>query len=445
MRFFVLLGYECLLWILALVAIPKIVYDYCVRKKYRTSLMQKLGFGFPSDFRGKKNGEKQHSHRSIWIHAVSVGETKAIVALAQRLKEHFPDHPLIISSVTETGHQEAKRSLPFADHHVYLPIDFRMIVSSIVKKAAPGLIILSESDFWFHFLDLAKQQGATVVLVNGKISERSANHFHRFTGFSKQLFGLFDLLCVQTERYRKRFIEAGADAEKIVVTGNLKLDAECSHFTPEKLYEWRERLGLQLDELVFVVGSTHRTEEKLLLSVLKNIWKRTPKLRVLLVPRHPERFKEVAELLVKEEVSWTSFTSIGSKSAQVVLIDAMGVLSACYQICDFALVAGSFVEHVGGHNILEPCYYGKPVLFGPYMTSQQELADALKERGGGWQVCAEELQLVIEEWIANPELRKEIGEKGAGLVKQLKGATERTLQQILPLTTGLRMHCKPLN
>lgn len=431
MNFIFLIFYEIALWIIALLAIPKTIYSFFAYKKYRQSLLPRLGIRY-SIF-------QKHPLPSIWIHAVSVGETKAVVSVARELKHRFPNHPLIISSVTETGHAEAKRSLPFADYHVYLPFDFSWVVYKIVKKAAPGLVILCESDFWFNFLYYSKRRGAALALVNGKMSERSMRRFGLASFFSKRLFGLFDVLCIQNNLYRARFIEAGASLDKIVVTGNLKLDEDYPQLSSEEVIQWRQKLGIQPNQLVLTIGSTHAPEEQFFIQILKDIWKHTPDLRVILVPRRPELFKEVGFLLEKERLSWINFTDISRRTGkeQVILIDAMGLLRMCYQLSDFAIVGGSFTDRVGGHNILEPCWYGKPVLFGPHMHTQLELVDLMTQYGAGMQVNPEQLKPTLERWIENPKESQAIGAKGLQLVKDLKGSTKRTLQALNPLLSRL--------
>lgn len=426
-----LIIYEIVLWIIALFAIPKTIYSFFVHKKYRQSLLPRFGFR-NSNFKG-------HSLPSIWIHAVSVGETKAVVSLARELKRLFPNNPLIISSVTETGHSEAKRSLPFADDHIYLPFDFSWVISRMVKKAAPGLVILCESDFWYNFLYYSKKNGAALAVVNGKISERSMRRFHLIPFFSKSLFGLFDVLCVQNNLYRARFIEAGAPLEKIVVTGNLKLDEDYPQLSSEEVIEWRKKLGIQSNQIVLTIGSSHAPEEQFFIQILKGIWKQAPDLRVILVPRHPERFKEVGSLLEKERLFWINFSDINRRTGkeQVILMDAMGLLRMCYQLSDIAIVAGSFTDRVGGHNILEPCWYGKPVLFGPHMHTQLELVDLMAQYEAGKQVNHDQLQAALQGWVNNPDEAKEIGSNGLRLVKDLKGSTKKTMRALEPLLSKM--------
>ena len=421
MNHLVAIIYEIGLWIATLAALPKLLYNFFVKKKYHQSLPIRFGFKYPNF--SKKKGKR------IWIHAVSVGETKAVSSLAREIKQRFPTSELIVSSVTETGHGEAKRSLPFADYHVYLPFDFDCLSRRIVKQAEPDLVVLCESDFWYHFLRRAKQNGAQLALVNGKLSERSTGRFAKVPFFSKRLFQLFQVLCVQNHLYLDRYLRAGAPEENLQVTGNLKFDEDYPHLRADEMAQWKNKLGIQPNQLVLTVGSTHDPEEKLVLNVLKEIRKNVPNLKVLIVPRHPDRFKEVAALIEKEGISFISFTDINHRTGQeqVILIDAMGMLRMCYQLSDVAIVGGSFTSKVGGHNVLEPCWYGKPVLFGPHMHTQVELVDLLKQYEAGRQVETDELAQVLEAWLKNPEQRNEIGQKGIKLIADIKGSKKKTL------------------
>jgi 3-deoxy-D-manno-octulosonic-acid transferase len=424
--------YEVILWFVALAALPKLFYNYFFRNKYRNSLMNRLGFNLKDFNKG--------SAPVIWFHAVSMGETKAITALAREIKRLIPQSSIMVSSTTETGHAEAKRSLSFADHHVYLPFDFNWIVNSTIKKFSPKLIILSESDFWYNFLRIAKSHGSLVALVNGKISERSTARFKFASFFSKRLFNLFDSLCVQNSLYAKRLVEAGAPVDKMSITGNLKFDDEYPQLSLEEIIQWKQKLGIGPDQIVLTMGSSHHPEEQLLIQTLKDMWDKNPNLKVIIVPRHPERFKTVESLLENARLTWISFTNIGLKTGneQVILIDAMGMLRMCYQLSDVAIVGGSFTDKVGGHNILEPCWYGKPVLFGPYMHTQLELVSLIEQSNAGLQVTEHELPSALQRLLDNPGERHAFGERGLALVKELKGSTARTIQALEPLLEKIK-------
>lgn len=422
--------YEFALWVIALLAIPKMVYNLVFYKKYRKSFFSRIGL--------KNQLVKIEGSPVIWIHAVSMGETKAASRLAIELKSRYPDCHLIISSVTETGHAEAKRSIPVANQHIYLPFDFYLIVNRLVKQISPDIVILCESDLWFNFLRSAKSQGAAIAMVNGKMSERSMNRFRRGSFFSKGLFDLFDLICVQNELYKERFTEAGVHPGKLRITGNLKFDEYYPMLSESQIGEWREKLGIKPSQLVVTIGSTHDPEELLFLKGFKKIWEKQD-VKVLMVPRHPERFNTVAQVLKQEHVSYVRWSMIDQAKGdeKVILVDAMGVLRTCYQICDIAIVAGSFTDKVGGHNILEPCWYGKPVLYGMHMFTQLELVDIMQRYRAGEQVSELEWPAILEKWIEDPEERIKIGNRGRQLVIDLQGSTQRTLFALEPLTRFL--------
>lgn len=409
------------LFFLALIALPKFLFMWIFHKKYRTSFAKRFGWGFPII----KKGERP----LIWIHAVSVGETRAIVPLVKLIKNEKPDALILISSVTETGHAEALRSIQGADFHVFLPFDLLWIVKPIVRKIKPDLVLLCESDFWFNFLKAVKEENGKVVLINGKISERSTKRFSWVPFFAKSLFQLIDLFCLQNVVYKDRF-KKFVPQEKMVVTGNMKFDDKYPQLSPEELAKWRTQLGIEPEDSLLVIGSSHDPEETLFIKNLHSLWKKYPRLKVILVPRHPERFNPVAYLLQKENIPFQRVSKPTGESTPVVLGDAMGILRKCYQIGDIAIVAGSYTEKVGGHNILEPCWYGVPVLFGPHMHSQPEMVDLVNEYGAGLQVKPEMLQSTLDDLLANLSKRKKLGSAGLKLVADIHGATQRTWEKI---------------
>lgn len=416
--------YEMALCTLSCALFPFFIYKYFVKHKYKNSFKERLGYHFPS---------WDNSKPSIWIHAGSLGEVKSIVTLAKELKKQYPDNPLIISTVTESGQAEAKKSLAFADAHIYLPFDFYLIVNPIVKKVNPFLVILAESDFWYNFLRCAKQNGAFIAVVSGKISETSSNRFHSVPFFSKRLFGLINMLYTQTDFYKERFIYAGADENRIKVTGNLKFDDVYPQLLEQEVVQWQQQLGISPNQPVLTIGSTHSPEEKFFITTLKEVWKQFPDLKVILVPRHSERFKEVAQLLEKEEIDFINYSAIEKRSGKekIILFDVMGKLRQCYQISTVSFVAGTFNERVGGHNILEPCWYGKPVLFGPYVHSQLELLSLMKAFDAGKQVTEADLKQTLESWLSNPQERQKYGENGLKLIASTKGSVKRTFDALL--------------
>jgi 3-deoxy-D-manno-octulosonic-acid transferase len=409
--------------VLLLFALPYITWQRLFGGKYKESFSARLGFHLP---------QFPPSDKVIWIHAVSLGETRAVIPLYQQLRKAHPDTRFVISSTTETGHREAKRGMPDAAAHFFLPLDLSFIMKKAMKQIHPQTLILVEGDLWYHFLTSAKKQGARCFLVNGKISERSANRFKKIPFFIHRLLACFDGICLQSERFYQRFKELGADPSKLVVTGNLKYDFVVPHLTPTEKDQLKEELGITEQDRVLVIGSTHDPEEEELLTALEPVWKKIPHLKVLIVPRHPERFPLVAALLEKRHISFFSYTQRSQKRGgeRVILIDTMGLLLSCYQLADIAIVAGSFTDRVGGHNIMEPSQYAVPVLFGPYMHTQLDMVDEMLRAGAGLQVSLNELDKALLTLLLTPGKRQQLGSAGLTLTQSMKGATQKTFQII---------------
>ena len=394
-----------------------------LKEKYRASLPARLGRVFPD--------LPERSGRKIWVHAVSVGETKAIAPLIRKLREEEPDAVILISNVTETGHQEAKRSIPEADGYTFLPFDYRGIVRKVLDRFTPDLVLLCETDIWYEFLSQCKERGAEIVLVNGKLSTRSQRRLARVPWIAKQLYQPIDRMLVQAEVYRRRFARIGVPRDKLQVTGNLKFDGEYPVLSDEEKVDFRKRLGLSDEDLVLVLGSTHAPEERQLLKALKGLWDTYPQLKILLVPRHPERFDALADYLRNEQHLPFSRYSILDRSPRrakkIVLVDAMGVLLKCYQVSDVAIVCGSFTSKVGGHNILEPCQYGVPTLFGPHMHAQPDLCESALAARAAEQVELATVADAVKRLLADEQGASELGAAGSRFALSQQGATERSL------------------
>lgn len=420
--FFVI--YELALHLLALFTLPIMLYRFVAKKRYRKSFALRFGKGYPEI---EKKGRF-----CIWVHAVSVGETKAVAPLVKMMRESHPEALIVISSITETGHAEAKKSIPVADHFVYLPFDFSYVVKPIIRKAQPDLVILCETDFWVNFQRESKRIGARLVLVNGKISEKSLRRHHLLPWISCHLFNDIDLFCVQSPLHKERFEQAGVPSQKIISTGNLKLDDEYPFMSKKDKQQWMERLGIQPEDKVLVVGSTHSPEEKLILSSLQEVQAIHPTLKVILAPRHPERCSEVEGILKKKGLPYIPFTRIDEKKGneRVVLVDVIGQLRKCYQIADLAIVAGSYTEKVGGHNILEPSWYGVPVICGPHMHSQRDFLDLFKEYEVGVQTKKNNITKEILTLMADQGKRESMGRAGKNAINSAKGATNRTWKEM---------------
>jgi len=359
----------------------------------------------------------------IWLHAVSLGETKALSTLLPHIKRSFPNAALFISSVTATGKEEAERYASQIDGSFYLPLDFAFLMRPLVKKLKPDLLILSEGDFWFHMLKEVKKEGGKIALVNGKLSERSFKRYRLVRTFSQSLLKQIDCFCVQDEAYLERFHALGIPKEQLHSIRSIKYDIP---------FLAASKLTFSKDALIVTIGSTHAGEEKALLEIFVPFLKKHPHLHLLLAPRHPERFAEVGALLKKMDLPFSTLSK-REPNKQIVLVDQMGILATCYASSHLTLVGGSFVPGIGGHDIFEPAKMGKPVLFGPYMQRQQALEAAITKAGVGQKVSLSELTTTLETLLKEPNKMKEMGKKGIELGEKVKGSALETWERVKTL------------
>jgi 3-deoxy-D-manno-octulosonic-acid transferase len=419
--------YNIVLFLYFLIISPKIIYEYVFKKKYRKSIKKRLGF-----IELKSNLVKNKSKNVIWVHAVSVGETRSVKSLIKDIKSSDANAYVIVSSTTQTGHFFAKKEIPFADEHVFFPIDFSWIVKRIIKQVNPALVIFVETDFWYNFCKIAKKNGAKIALVSGKISNRSYNRFLKIKGFSKKLFSMFDFIGVQNKNYKKCFDAFLDDGKKAIVTGNLKLDERLMSLPEDELNLFRSKFFLKEDDFVITIASTHANEEKLILLSLKKMLHEKKNIKIFLVPRHPDRFDAVKNLLNEMNVEFFSYSDLDKKTIKeksLILIDTMGFLNVCFQLSGVAIVGGSFVK-VGGHNILEPIFLNVPAIFGKHMFSQKELTKLALDNNCAHQVDLHELEKVLQKYITDTSYQKQQKKNCESLEKNCLGAKERTFSGI---------------
>lgn len=303
----------------------------------------------------------------------------------------------------------------------------------LVKQISPRALFLVESDFWFHLVYHVKKIGGKVVLVNGKISDRSYKRFQFFSYFTRKLFSLFDLFLVQNNAYFERFSHL-ISSHKIYITGNLKWDVKPDLLSSSQKEGLKEQF--KLANKTIIIASTHDPEEKWLLEKLDLLWQLFPTLKVLIAPRHPERFQNVSSLLQKKNYSYalSSNPSQITGEEQVILIDQMGQLTKLYQIVDLAIVGGSFIPHVGGHNIFEPVSVGTPVLFGPHMHTQKDLQQQILAAHSGMEITLDSLVETISRLLSSP---LSISQNSSSM----QGATKKTidlLQNVIELKAQAR-------
>lgn len=409
---------------------PVVIYKMMTQEKYRAGLFDRLGLGtrFAVRFRGRGGP------RPVWVHGVSVGEVLAARPLVESIEKQRPDLPIVISSTTNTGFQVARRIFP--KHRViYYPLDFSFAVRPVIDAVAPQAIILIELEIWPNFLDYAYDRGIPVILVNGRISERS---YHGYTWIRWLLFRPLKKIrrfCVQTEGYAERFRRLGLPADQLVVTGNMKYDHPLPQ-DPERLEaDVRRELGIDPTAPVIIAGSTHHPEERILLDIYRRLQGEVPALRLVLVPRHPERIGDVSTAI--REAGFQSLRKTEIQAGKlptepaVILVDTMGELARIYAAGTVVFVGGSLIPH-GGQNMLEPAVLGRAIVLGPHTFNFQSTTDLLLARDACVKVAdAAALHDAFLGLLADERRRLAIGERARDAIAENVGATRRNLDVIL--------------
>jgi 3-deoxy-D-manno-octulosonic-acid transferase len=425
--------YSALLFFFLVLTLPYWLLQMMRHGKYRAGLRQRLG-AVPS---GLAAGCERPT---IWVHAVSVGEVVASSAVIQALQEKFPSRRVLISTTTSTGQQLAARRFG-AENVFYFPLDIAFAIRPYLDALHPELVVVAETEFWPNFLRLAKQSGASIAVINCRISDRSLPGYKRFRFWLPRLLertlANVDLFLAQTDEDRRRLIEIGASDAKIAVAGNLKFDVAPPP-SPRIVASLRESIESSGAGPVLVCGSTLDDEEGLLLSAFRNILLNHPKAVLILAPRHPERFAEVADLVEQlgfrmwRRSLWSERRNGEALAGGVFLVDTIGELAAIYSLATIAFVGGSLVPR-GGHNILEPALYGVPIVTGNYYENFRDVVNFFAGRNAVRIVGVAELPLVFVELIENEEERKTLGRNALAALESQRGATEKTVLALLQL------------
>ncbi|MFZ3207578.1 MAG: 3-deoxy-D-manno-octulosonic acid transferase [Geobacteraceae bacterium] len=419
--------YDICLFLAAVVIIPYHLYR-SIRRGRPPALGERLGFVTArklAPIAGRK---------TIWVHAVSVGETIAVRPLLIALRQRYPEYKIVLSNGTETGRGVAVR-IPEVDLCIYFPFDFGFAVRRLLRRVNPALILIVETEIWPNFLRAARLTGIPSVVVNGRISDSSFDGYLRFRWLFRRVLKEFAALCMQSAEDARRITAIGAQGERVFDTGNLKYDIPAAIPLPDEVTALRKSYRLPSDARLLVAGSTHQGEEEVIIASYMELIKAGRKLFLALAPRHPERFREVADIIVRAGLRFTRRSGIDDRptpflSGEVLLVDTIGELMSLYAVADVAFVGGSLVP-TGGHNILEPASLGVPVLFGPHMGNFRESAARLLACGGALEVQnGEELTRALEQLLEDDAARKAMGGKGVRLLVDNSGATVRHLEII---------------
>ena len=370
---------------------------------------------------------------TIWLHAVSVGESIAARPLLKALRAQYPGHAIVVSNTTETG-RGISATFPEIDLCIYFPFDFLPAVCSTLKSIRPKLIIIMETEIWPNFTREATRRSIPVLLANGRISDRSFGRYLKFSWFFRNALQLFSRLCMQTNTDRERIIAIGAPAERTMATGNLKYDIPICAANSDEKKELRESYNIPENLIVLVAGSTPAGEEQHVITMYKELSATSNNLFLVLVPRHPERCAEVATILKESGVTFTRRTTLSSaepfRQGELLLVDTIGEMMNLYALSDIAFVGGSLVP-TGGHNLLEPASAGIASVFGPHMTNFREITELVLQYGAGIQIDSPaELTTTMQTLVTSYELRRVLGQNGLKMMRDNGGATERHMKII---------------
>ncbi len=420
--------YNILLFSITFLALPFILFAMLSTKKYRSGLSQKAGF-VPASIFSKLSGE-----RPVWIHAVSVGEVMTTIPLIRKLKKKYPDQKIVLSTVTVTGNYTATLNAKEADAVIYFPFDYPFIVKRVIRTINPKLFITLETELWPNFLRALKRNHIPSVVISGRISKNSYPRYRWTRFFFSKVLANIDAFYMQTDVDARRIVDIGAPRDRVVTVGNLKFDQSLPIVTPEEKAEFYKMLYVNEGQKIFIAGSTHRGEEDIILDIFQTLKKRHPDLILILAPRHPERFNEVAQLITRyglRDIKRTALTRQAlTNPYDVMLLDTIGELSKLYSIGTIIFVGGSLVP-IGGHNVLEPAVHKKAVLFGPHMDNFLEISSHLMNNGGGLQVhTREELMTHAQKLLSDDTLRNDLGEKAFEIISPNQGAIEKAMEII---------------
>jgi 3-deoxy-D-manno-octulosonic-acid transferase len=421
--------YNILLFIAAVLALPYYAIKMTLTGKYRKSMGPKFGLVSPSIFAEMKGSPR------IWIHAVSVGEVTAAEPIAASLRKHFPKACIVLSTSTETGQDMARRIVSGATSFIYYPLDIPFVVKKVITKVKPDIFILTETELWPNFIRACKDQGAKIIMVNGRISPHSYQRYALTRFFWKDVVELIDDMGVISAIDAERLKAIGTAPSKVHVMGNAKYDGLAAKASSAVREEMEKRLNLTRTDRVFVAGSTHDGEEKTVLDVYRRLLERYPDFKLIIIPRHPERGHAVLSLVkeagFEDYITMTEIEGGRHRTGErIIVIDVIGELFKVYALASVVFCGGSLVPK-GGQNILEPAAWGKVIFYGPSMEDFRDEKELLEKAGAGITVkSGDELFAGILTLMSDPDALVRKGEEGRRVVVSNMGAADRYAEMV---------------
>ncbi|MDF1743039.1 MAG: 3-deoxy-D-manno-octulosonic acid transferase [Gimesia sp.] len=421
--------------LLLVVASPLICYRILVLKKYRSGWGQKFLGSLPV---------RESQRPCLWFHAVSVGEVLQLPPLIRALEAEIPGVEIVVTTTTHTGYAVAKENIP--EHEIcYFPLDFSWAVRRALQRVRPTAVILVEMELWPNFVLAAEKLQVPVSIINGRLSEKSFRGYWRIRKLIGPLLNRLDLIATQTETYAKRFQKLKGNQDRIHVTGSIKFDGIEVERNNSLTDELRKMFQLNASQTILVAGSTQSPEERLALEVYLEARRAFPDLRLILVPRHQERFEEVAGIVKSFRLPLIRRSDQGEndlspvlpfsnvEQPSVCLLDTLGELKACWGLADFAFVGGSLTNR-GGQNMIEPAGYGAALMFGPNTWNFKDVVDALIQHHAATVVSDQADFLdTLRDWLEDPNSAKRQGSRAQDFVLNQRGATSRTVNLITSL------------
>ncbi len=407
---------------------PWLLWSAIRKGKYRAGFGAKLLGRVP---------HRMGNQPCAWLHAVSAGEVNVLQPLVEQLRQDSPNCECVISTTTRTGYEIARKKFPELSVF-YCPLDFSWAVRTALGRIRPDVLVLAELELWPNLIRESHRRGTFVAVVNGRLSEKSARGYARIRNFVGSLLRRIDLIAVQSKEFERRFIELGADPSVVQVTGSMKFDGAQTNRNNSATNELRQLAGITDDDVVFLVGSTQSPEEQLAIEAFQSLKDEFANLRLVVVPRHPERFEEVAQLLERSGHAWQRRSELEhsrNDAARVLLVDSMGELSAWWGCASIGYVGGSMGKRQG-QSMIEPAAYGVAVSFGPKTRNFRDVVRLMLEREAAIVVNnGEELTAFVESCLRNPVQMRTLGANAQTLVTDQLGATAKTsalLSWLLP-------------
>jgi 3-deoxy-D-manno-octulosonic-acid transferase len=405
---------------------PWLAYCAITKGKYRQGWSQKL-FGMVP--------KRCSDAPCVWLHGVSVGEINVLATLMNELQSRFPEFDYVVSSTTKTGFDLANHK--FQGHTVfYFPFDFSWAIRTAIRRLNPDVLILGELELWPNLIRIADSKSIDIAVVNARLSENSFRGYKRIKRLIGSVLGRIRLIAAQTDEYANRFLQLGANKDTVHVTGSTKFDGAETDRNNVKTLALARLGSFTKSDHVFLAGSTQAPEEQLAIQTFKNLMQRHPDLKLILVPRHPERFDEVARLLNESGFAWTRRSQLESPCEQdtrVLLVDTIGELGAWWGIAEIGFVGGSMGNR-GGQNMIEPAAYGSAVCFGPKTKNFRDVVHMMLDADAAVVVHdGTDLTRFVDRNLSDSQYRQAIGQRAQTLVRQNAGALKKTIAMLSPI------------